>query len=85
MIWVAIVSFLISFFTFAYYYNESESEEGSDNMSVEGFLIGFYGSLIVLFISGVYIWYSILNTYIGLALVACAFILFYFFGRKIKK
>ena len=42
MIWIAVVVFIISFFIFAYYYDKIESEKGSDDISVEGFLIGYY-------------------------------------------
>jgi len=83
MIWIAIIAFIISFFIFAYYYNKSESEKGFD--SVEEALIGFFGPLIVLIISGGYIWYSIMNTYIGFALVVCALILFILLGELGKK
>lgn len=84
MIWIAVIAFIISFFVFVYYHNKSETE-GYDDISFEGFLFGFYGSLIVLFISGMYIFYSILNTHIGLALVALAFILFIYFSFRIIK
>jgi|LauGreStaDraftv2_3_1035109.scaffolds.fasta_scaffold231828_2 hypothetical protein len=80
MIWLAIIAFILSAFVFGYYYNMSNT---STDFSLEHFLIGYFGSMVVLFISFMYIWYSVLNTYVGLALVLCA--LLYFGFRKEKK
>ena len=80
MIWVAIIAFIISAFVCGYYYKMSNTDT---DFSLEEFAVGYIGSMAVLFISFIYIWYSILNTYVGLALVLCA--LLYFGFRKKKK
>ena len=80
MIWIAIIAFIISAFVFGYYYKIINS---NSDFSLEEFAVVYFGSMVVLFISFMYIWYSILNTYVGLALVIGAMI--YFGYRKEKK
>ena len=80
MIWIAIIAFIISAFVFGYYYKIINS---NSDFSLEEFAVVYFGSMVVLFISFMYIWYSILNTYVGLALVIGAIL--YFGYRKEKK
>ena len=80
MIWIAIIAFIISAFVFGYYYKIINS---NSDFSLEEFAVVYFGSMVVLFISFMYIWYSILNTYVGLALVIGAML--YFGYRKEKK
>ena len=80
MIWIAIIGFIISAFVFGYYYKIINS---NSDFSLEEFAVVYFGSMVVLFISFMYIWYSILNTYVGLALVIGAML--YFGYRKEKK
>ena len=95
MIWIAVVVFIISFFVFAYYYDKTESEKSSDNISVEGFLIGYFGSLIALYISFMFIFYTIINLIFAgisklgslglLILVSSLFFLIYKLSKSLKK
>jgi hypothetical protein len=95
MIWVAITAFIISFFVFAYYYDKGESEIKSIDMSVEGHLIGYFGSLVILFISFLFIFYTIINMIfvdlsklgsLGLViLVSSLFFLIYKLNKSLKK
>ena len=79
MIWIAIIAFIISAFVFGYYYKIINS---NSDFSLEEFAVVYFGSMVVLFISFMYIWYSILNTYVGLALVIGAML---YFGYRKKK
>lgn len=95
MIWLSIIAFIISFFIFAYYYDKSESTKDENDMSVEEFFIGYLGSLIVLFISFLFIFYTIINTiFVGLSklgslglaiLVSSLFFLIYKLNKSLKK
>jgi len=95
MIWVAITAFIISFFVFAYYYDKGESEIKSVDMSVEGHLIGYFGSLVILFISFLFIFYTIINMIfvdlsklgsLGLViLISSLFFLIYKLNKSLKK
>ena len=95
MIWVSIIAFITSFFIFAYYYDKTESTKDGNDLSTEEFLIGYYGSLIVLFISFIFIFYTIINMiFVGLSklgslgliiLVSSLFFLIYKLNKSLKK
>ena len=95
MIWVSIITFITSFFIFAHYYDKSQSTKDGNDMSSEEFLIGYFGSLIVLFISFLFIFYTIINMiFVGLSklgslglviLVSSLFFLIYKLNKSLKK
>jgi len=61
MILFSIITFIISFFVFAYYYHKGNSETKWIDMSSDEYLIGYFGSLIILFVSFLFILYTVVN------------------------